>query len=269
MTKKQERNIIASVGTVLFMGFVILLLWLLQLSVTEQPKKDYIEVEYLEEEMTPPKASSSSSAAPSSTQKVPTPPAAQPNPIVEQPQVQQTEKIVTEEPKEVAVQNPPVNQDSIDAAKRREEELAQQRERERKNQEAKDKASFINDLGFGTNSGEGSNESGDNSNNVNSNENGVRDSRISGLDGRRPKTRDGKLPEPECTTNQPGRVAVQIHVDKDGNVTVASSSSAVGTNTADAEFIHCIENMLKKVKWTEGKGLSVGTITYDFVQKNQ
>lgn len=55
MTKKQERNIIASVGTVLFMGFVILLLWLLRLSVTEQPKKDYIEVEYLEEEVEEPK----------------------------------------------------------------------------------------------------------------------------------------------------------------------------------------------------------------------
>lgn len=56
MTRKQERNIIAFIGTVLFMGLVILLLFLLQLSITQQVEQyDYIELAPMEEEIEEPK----------------------------------------------------------------------------------------------------------------------------------------------------------------------------------------------------------------------
>lgn len=56
MTRKQERNIIAFIGTVLFMGLVIVLLFLLQLSITQQVEQyDYIELAPMEEEIEEPK----------------------------------------------------------------------------------------------------------------------------------------------------------------------------------------------------------------------
>ena len=158
-------------------------------------------------------------------------------------------------------------------------------EKARKEQEAKDNAnSLIGGLGFGSGSGAGNGTGngggGDDSNTSGGKPGGGktgggsgggggknRDSRIKGLDGRWP--RDGKLPEPECTTNQPCVVAVKIRIDKNGNVLVASSANATGTTTADVNLIHCIEEMLKKVEWNEGTGDGEGVITYHFVQKTQ
>lgn len=158
-------------------------------------------------------------------------------------------------------------------------------EKAKKEQEAKNNAnSLIGGLGFGNGSGSGNGTGngggGDDSNTSGGKPGGGktgggsgggggnnRDSRIKGLDGRWP--RDGKLPDPECTTNQPCDVAVKIRIDKNGNVKVASSANATGTTTADVNLIHCIEEMLKKVMWNEGTGDGEGTITYHFVQQTQ
>ena len=235
-------------------------------------------------------------------------PAEQPEPEVQQPQEQQTEKVVDED-EELAIQNEKHKQDSIDAAKKRAQELAEQRERERKAEEAKKEAERkakeeadrkakeeaerkakeeaerkakeeaarkAAEEEAGTGNGGGGDDSNTSGGKTGGGKTGGgsgggggnnRDSRIKGLDGRWP--RDGQLPDPKCTTNQPCDVAVKIRIDKNGNVKVASSANATGTTTADVNLIHCIEEMLKKVMWNEGTGDSEGTITYHFVQKTQ
>ena len=307
MTNKQKRHIIASIGTVLFMLLVLALLLLIRLRYEQEKQEPGIEVLFGDTETIIGRESSQASPQPvvSETTPAPQPPAEQPEPEVQQPQDQQAEKVVDEDA-ELAIQNEKHKQDSIDAAKKREKELAEQRERERKaeearkeaerkakeaaekakkEQEAKDNAnSLIGGLGFGSGSGAG-NDSGKGGGGDNSNASGGRndgglngggsgggggnnrDSRIKGLDGRWP--RDGKLPEPECTTNQPCVVAVKIRINKNGKVLVASSANATGTTTADVNLIHCIEEMLKKVEWNEGTGDGEGVITYHFVQKTQ
>ena len=47
MTRKQQRNIIAATGTFLFMGLVILLLWLLSLTAYKPFEQDFVEMELL------------------------------------------------------------------------------------------------------------------------------------------------------------------------------------------------------------------------------
>jgi len=300
MTPKQKRHIIASAGTILFMLLVLLLLLLIHLRYQQEEQEAGIEVLFGDTDRITGVESSQAAPQASVAEVTPAPqtPAEQPEPIVQQPQEQQTEKVVDED-EELAIQNEKHKQDSIDAAKKHAQELAEQRERERKAEEAKKEAerkakeeadrkakeeaerkakeaaekakkeqeaknnanSLIGGLGFGNGSGAG-NGTGNGGGGGNN-----RDSRIKGLDGRWP--RDGKLPEPECTTNQPCDVAVKIRIDKNGNVKVASSANATGTTTADVNLIHCIEEMLKKVMWNEGTGDGEGTITYHFVQKTQ
>ena len=52
MTKKQERKIVACCGTILFMGMVGLLLWLVQLRAYQPEEPDYVEI-VMEELETP------------------------------------------------------------------------------------------------------------------------------------------------------------------------------------------------------------------------
>ena len=311
MTPKQKRHIIASAGTILFMLLVLLLLLLIHMRYQQEEQEAGIEVLFGDTDRITGVESSQAAPQASVAEVTPAPqtPAEQPEPIVQQPQEQQTEKVVDED-EELAIQNEKHKQDSIDAAKKRAQELADQRERDRKAKEAADKAkkeeddrkakeeadrkaqkeqketdnahSLIDNLfgdNTGVNNGPGKKGNGDDSNasgdksegktggNQNGNDPGDRDSRIKGLDGRWP--RDGELPTPECTTNQPCDVAVKIRIDKNGNVKVASSANATGTTTADVNLIHCIEEMLKKVMWNEGTGDSEGTITYHFVQMTQ
>lgn len=275
MTKKSERHTIASIGTLLFMLIVFLLLWFVRLYSVQPEEEEGVEIAFGEVAEAGGYMAQQSEAVP-----LPTPqPAAE-----EQPSAPSDNDLLTQEDEEALALRKA--QEEAEKARRQAEaeRLQKQREEqarleaERKAREAAEAAEKAKQEEAIAKAGEWAKKFGNNNNADGSGDgqgsgkkgnpipHGNRDGRIQGLDGR--NLRDGKLPDiKECRPSTPCRVVVQIRVDKEGNVLVSSSSNAIGTNTGDAEFIKCVENALKRVKWTKGEGLSVGTITYEITQK--
>ncbi len=136
--------------------------------------------------------------------------------------------------------------------------IAEQQERERKAQEAQNLASGAfsqsSNKGSGTTTGEAmqGNPAGK----------GTQGGHSWSLSGR---DLNGKLVEPPYTSNEEGTVVVSIRVNEEGRVTEASI--AAGTNiTNETLRIACIE-AAKRNKFSSGKGIGIGTISYKFVLK--
>lgn len=248
MTKKQERNIIASVGTVLFMGFVILLLCLLQLSVTEQPKKDYIEVEYLEEEVEEPKPEPKPkyTSAPASRGEQgggkPAPSAAQ-----DEQTVKSAEPIVSEE-EQLAIRA----QHEADSI------------REDQQKKTKKATDLIVNIGF-NNKGEDplppSPKPGPPGPPKGSHHDGIGEWDLDGRDLM------GSLPQPQCDFTQNAVVVVRIRVNPQGKVVEAEETA--GTNISDRAMIQSAVEAAKLSKWNQTSQLNdqIGTIKYTFKVK--
>lgn len=256
MTKKQQRHIIATAGTVLFLLLVFLLLWFCRLTAVAPEQAEGVEVEFAEiEELDEPEEPSASAYAEEPSEAAPAAPAS-PAPVVatDPKPASPPEHIVSEE-ETLALER---------ARKEREEREAAERARKKKEAEAIAKANAMGNLfgkTDGTSVGGGDTKGeGQKGNPVGHGTSGSRDGRITGLTGRNP--RDGKLPEPTCEFDHYGVVVVQIKIDKDGNNIYAVNAS--GTNTSDKEMIQCAINAIKKTKWTAGDGEAVGTITYTF-----
>lgn len=271
MTKKQERHIVASVGTALFMLLVFLLLWFIYLTPVVPEEQEGVEVAFGEVEMVIPNApimpSASSAAANAESTAAPIEPSKPQPPVASEPILSDEETLAMDREK--------AKRDSIAAVEKQkhEKELAEKRERERKEAERKAKeeeakanaaawADKFKKSGNGTGNGDGLGGGGSDNpvKGGGTAGGGGRDPRITGLDSRKP--RDGKLPEPTCEFDHYGVVVVQIKIDKDGNNIFAVNAS--GTNTADKEMIQCAINAIKKTKWTAGDGEAIGTITYTF-----
>ena len=260
MTKKQQRHIIASVGTALFLLLVFLILWFCYLTAVAPEQDEGIEVEFAElEEVDEPEEPSMSAYAPEPSEAAPAAPASPAPEVATSPKPASPPEHIVSEEETLALER---------ARKEKEEREAAEKARKKKEAEQTQKANnLINNLGFGKNSGtntegDGSgNDAGQAGNPLGGRTSGSgRDGRIMGLKGRSP--RDGKLPEPTCEFDHYGVVVVQIKIDKDGNNIYAVNAS--GTNTSDKEMIQCAINAIKKTKWTAGDGEAVGTITYTF-----
>lgn len=78
------------------------------------------------------------------------------------------------------------------------------------------------------------------------------------LQGRSVKT----MPKPSTDFNEPGKVVVSIQVDKAGNVIKASVAG--GTTISDQHTRQLALDVALKAKFTEGEGIVIGTITYNF-----
>lgn len=244
MTKKQERNIIASVGTVLFMGFVILLLWLLQLSVTEQPKKDYIEVEYLEEEIEEPKQE------PKPTKNV----------------VASGGNIGKSTPKNAGSDNQSP-QDSAEPIKSDEEtvEIPHTSVEDSINiahaQQTRRADSLISSLPFTSQVGNDDIESHENKeneggNNVGEGEDGNGKWKLAN------RRLIGSLPKPSKEFKQEGWAEIEISVDADGKVIDATFKRGTISDLATRQLAI---KAAKEARFTPAKsGKQVGTITYYF-----
>lgn len=281
MTKKQKRHIIATVGTILFLLLVFLFLWYVTLTAVKPIEEEGVEIAFGEVEDAGGYMPEESEAVP-----LPTPETTAP----EQPAAPSDNDLMTQEDENALALRKA--QEEAEKARKQAEALEKQRQREEQarleaERKAKEKAEaerkakeeaerkkaedLINGMGFGQgqgNSGTGNSGSGGGSNDnaAKGASGGGRDSRISGLVGR--NTRDGKLPNiNECKPSSPCKVVVLIRLDKEGNVIISSSSNTSGTNTGDAEFIKCVENALRKTKWTEGDGFAEGTITYIITQQ--
>lgn len=248
MTKKQERNIIASVGTVLFMGFVILLLWLLQLSVTEQPKKDYIEVEYLEEEVEEPKEEPKPkyTSAPAGRGEQgggkPAPSAAQ-----DEQTVKSAEPIVSEE-EQLAIRA----QHEADSIRE---------DQQKKTKKATDLISSINFSDTGEDPAPAKDpKPAPPGPSHGPHKDGAGEWNLDGRD------LVGRLPQPSGEFNEDAKVVVKIRVNANGDVIEAKWSDQ-GTQNANSAIIKMAENAAKRAKFTKGKHDQIGTITYIFKVK--
>lgn len=257
MTKKQQRHIIASVGTVLFLLLVFLILWFCYLTAVAPEQEEGVEVEFAEiEELDEPEEPSLSAYAEEPSEAAPAAPAS-PAVVATDPKPASPPEHIVSEEETLALER---------ARKEQEEREAAERARKKKEAEAIAKANQFGDL-FGKTDGTNTNgdglekNAGQAGNPLGGRTSGSgRDGRIAGLKGRSP--RDGKLPEPTCEFDHYGVVVVQIKIDKDGNNIYAVNAS--GTNTSDKEMIQCAINAIKKTKWTAGDGEAVGTITYTF-----
>lgn len=289
-SKKAQRHIIASIGTILFMLMVMLILLFVYLRSQKPEIEEGVELAFGDVgEMIQDIPMSSSSEASSAASSEPVEPASQ---SVTQPSQSSAEPILSDE-ETLAMQREKAKQDSIAAAEqqRRAKELAEQKERERKAEEARKEAerkaaeekakqdqAIANAQGMaglfpkggnGTGNGDGKNTSGANGSNPitqGSNGGGGNDPRIQGLKGRSP--RDGKLPEPTCEFKDYGVVAVKIRVDAKGNTTIIGDPATTpGTNTSDKNMIQCAKDAISKTKWTEGTSDGEGIITYTFTPR--
>ena len=70
------------------------------------------------------------------------------------------------------------------------------------------------------------------------------------------------MPKPSSDFNQQGKVVVNIRVDKEGNVVLASIGD--GTNISDSYTQQLALEAARKAKFTAGEREQVGSITYNF-----
>ena len=248
MTLKQERHIFASVCTILFMGLVILLLWLLKITVNKPVEQDYIEVtvtDELEEIPEPVIPKVKPDPAPSQ-EKDPGAAASSKTEPNNQPTKQSAEQMVSEEEQLAIVQQR--RADSIAEANRQAKQKAENLIGGFTFTEQDDQgtaANTVKDKGPGT-SYKGSGNEGENK---------------WSLAGR---GLVGTLPKPVGDDFSDGDIVVlKIQVDVNGNV-IGEPEQAAGTY-ATSSAIKMAKEAAKKAKFTKGTQIKQeGTITYKF-----
>lgn len=251
MTKKQQRHIIATAGTVLFLLLVFLLLWFCYLTAVAPEQAEGVEVEFAEiEELDEPDEPSASAYAEEPSEAAPAAPAS-PAPVVatDPKPASPPEHIVSEE-ETLALER---------ARKEREEREAAERARKKKEAEAIAKANAMGNLfgkTDGTSVGGGDTKGeGQKGNPVGHGTSGTGSWK---LDGRGIK---GTLPAPANNFLQEGKVVVQIRVNAAGQVV---NATITGGDVSDKQTQQLALDAAKRAKFTEGDRDQIGTITYIF-----
>ena len=251
MTKKQQRHIIATAGTVLFLLLVFLLLWFCCLTAVAPEQAEGVEVEFAEiEELDEPDEPSASAYAEEPSEAAPAAPAS-PAPVVatDPKPASPPEHIVSEE-ETLALER---------ARKEREERDAAERARKKKEAEAIAKANAMGNLfgkTDGTSVGGGDTKGeGQKGNPVGHGTSGTGSWK---LDGRGIK---GTLPAPANNFLQEGKVVVQIRVNAAGQVV---NATITGGDVSDKQTQQLALDAAKRAKFTEGDRDQIGTITYIF-----
>ena len=238
MTKKQERHIIASVGTVLFLLLVFLILWFCYLTAVAPEQAEGVEVEFAEmEELEEPAEPSASAYAEEPSEAAPAAPASPPEPILSEEETLALER----------------------ARKEKEEREAAEQARKKKEAEAIAKANQFGNLfgkTDGTSVGGGDTQGeGQKGNPVGHGSSG---SGSWSLAGRGIK---GNLPQPSKDFKQEGKVVVQIRVNAAGQVI---NATITGGDVSDKTTQQLALDAARKAKFTEGDHDQIGTITYIF-----
>jgi len=267
MTKKQQRHIIASAGTVLFLLLVFLLLWFVYLTAVVPEEQEGVEVAFGEVENAGGYMAQQSEAVPLPAPQPTAPKASAPsdNDLMTQ---EDEESLALRKQQEEAEKAR--RQAEADRLQREREEQARL-ERERQEREAAEAAerakqaeaiAKANALGslFGNNgsdakgSGDGQGN-GQKGNPVGHGSSGGNDWSLAG------RGIHGTLPRPANSFNQEGKVIVEIRVNAAGQVTNARHK---GGNISDKQTIQLALDAAKKAKFTEGDHDQIGTITYNF-----
>ena len=250
MTKKQQRHIIASVGTVLFLLLVFLILWFCYLTAVAPEQDEGVEVEFAEiEELDEPEEPSLSAYAEEPSEAAPAAPAS-PAVVATDPKPASPPEHIVSEEETLALER---------ARKEQEEREAAERARKKKEAEAIAKAQQMGNLfgkTDGTSVGGGDTKGeGQKGNPVGHGSSGTGSWK---LDGRGLK---GNLPAPSKDFKQEGKVVVQIRVNAAGQVV---SAAVTGGDVSDKTTQQLALDAAKKAKFTEGEHDQIGTITYIF-----
>ena len=250
MTKKQQRHIIASVGTVLFLLLVFLILWFCYLTAVAPEQEEGVEVEFAEiEELDEPEEPSLSAYAEEPSEAAPAAPAS-PAVVATDPKPASPPEHIVSEEESLALER---------ARKEQEEREAAERARKKKEAEAIAKAQQMGNLfgkTDGTSVGGGDTKGeGQKGNPVGHGSSGTGSWK---LDGRGLK---GNLPAPSKDFKQEGKVVVQIRVNAAGQVV---SAAVTGGDVSDKTTQQLALDAAKRAKFTEGDHDQIGTITYIF-----
>ena len=251
MTKKQQRHIIASVGTALFLLLVFLILWFCYLTAVAPEQDEGIEVEFAElEEVDEPEEPSMSAYAPEPSEAAPATPASPAPEVATNPKPASPPEHIVSEEETLALER---------ARKEKEEREAAERARKQKEAEAIAKANQFGNLfgkTDGTSAGGGDTKGeGQKGNPVGHGSSGVGSWNLAG------RGIKGSLPAPSKDFKQEGKVVVQIRVNAAGQVVNATIS---GGDVSDKTTQQLALDAAKKAKFTEGDHDQIGTITYIF-----
>ena len=267
MTKKQQRHIIASIGTILFLLLLFLILWFVTLTAVKPVEEEGIEIAFGEVE-------DAGGYMPEESEAVPLPMPETTAP--EQPSAPSDNDLMTQEDEEALALRR--EQEKKERERKQAEALEKQRQREeqarleaerkaREAAEAAEKAkqaeaiakanqfgSLFGNSGGNTGSGDGQG-AGQKGNPVGHGSSG---GNSWNLDGRELK---GTLPKPSNDFKQEGKVVVQIRVNAAGQVI---SATITGGNVSDKQTQQLALDAARKAKFTEGDHDQIGTITYIF-----
>ena len=251
MTKKQERHIIASVGTVLFLLLVFLILWFCYLTAVAPEQAEGVEVEFAEmEELEEPVEPSASAYAEEPSEAAPAAPASPAPVVATDPKPASPPEPIMSEEETLALER---------ARKEKEEREAAEQARKKKEAEAIAKANQFGNLfgkTDGTSVGGGDTQGeGQKGNPVGHGSSG---SGSWSLAGRGIK---GNLPQPSKDFKQEGKVVVQIRVNAAGQVI---NATITGGDVSDKTTQQLALDAARKAKFTEGDHDQIGTITYIF-----
>ena len=267
MTKKQERHIVATVGTILFMLLIFLLLWLVRLYAVVPEQEEGVEIAFGEVEEAGGYMAEESEAVPLPAPE-PTAPVLSSAPSDNDLMTQEDEEALAlrkaQEEKEKArkqaeaerLQREKEEKARLEAERKARE--AAEAERRAKEAEAVAKANQMGSLfgNSGNNSGSGDSQgAGQKGNPVGHGSSGGNSWSLAG------RGIKGTLPQPSNTFNQEGRVIVEIRVNAAGQVVSAVHK---GGTISDKTTIQLALEAARKAKFTEGDHDQIGTITYNF-----
>lgn len=271
MIEKYKSHIIASLGTLLFMGLVFLLLWLLRLDFIEPVEDEGIVVTfgYAEDGGGMEQANPIEDEAEPQIEQTPAPPTVV-TPSKNELMVQDSDETLAlnkqSEDKEKDGQEEELirkrkEQEALAEAERQEKEklLAEQKAQ----QDKIDKANKLGSLFGGSNNSDGGNgQEQSPSSQVQGNPVGKGSGTMGGnnweLAGRDCKD----LPKPGIKFNQAGKVVVDIIVNEKGEV--ISVKVGGGSTVSDEETQKLALAAAKKAKFTPGEGTQKGKIVYIF-----
>lgn len=265
MTKKQQRHIIASIGTLLFLIIVFLLLWFVYMTAVIPEEEEGIEIAFGQVEEAGGFMAEQSEAVPLPSESAAPPQAAAPS---------ENDLMTQEDEEALALQK---QRDAEEKARKKAEQERLQREREEqarleaerkakeaalaaeraKQEEARERAQKLVSILKGAGNQQGSGDSQGAGHKENPIGKGSMGGNNWSLAGRNLKA----LPKPSNEFNQEGKVVVEIRVNAAGNVI---SAVAKGGDVSDKQTIQLALDAAKKAKFTEGEQDQIGTITYTF-----
>jgi TonB family protein len=253
VTKKQQRHIIASSGTVLFMLCVFLLLWFVYMNANIPEQEEGIEVAFGEVQEAGGYMPQQSETAPLPTPRPVTP--------VQPVAPSQEEHITAEDEETLALAEAQRKKEREEQARLEAERKAREAaeaERLAKEEEARARASAFGSLfgQAGATTGSGVSEgAGQKGNPVGHGSSGGNEWSLAG------RGIKGTLPQPSNTFRQEGKVLIEIRVNAAGQVT---SATIKGGNISDKQTQQLALEAARKAKFTEGDHDQIGTITYNF-----